>query len=111
MTTTVKNIIPRKISESSQTTQYTASNCKCRIDKFTGTNYSTGTATLSVNIVPLAGSAGNDNLVVKTKAIVAGETYTFPEVVGQVMESGGFISTVASAATAITISGSGVEFT
>ena len=40
MTVTVKNIIPRKQAENVQTTQYTASNCKTIIDKFTVTNTS-----------------------------------------------------------------------
>ena len=111
MTTTVKNIIPRKISEVSQTTQYTATNCKCRIDKFTGTNYSAATATISINLVASGGSAENKNLIIKNKSIAVGETYTFPEIVGQVLESSDFISTISSSATAITISASGVEFT
>lgn len=111
MTATVKNIIPRKLAENSQTTQYTATNCRTRIDKFTGTNVTAGAVTLSINLIASAGSAGDLNLVVKTKSIAAGETYTFPELVGQVLESGGFISTIASAASSITISSAGVEFT
>ena len=111
MTATVKTIIPAKLAENSQTTQYTASNCKTRIDKFTGTNTSGSTATLSVNLVGSGGTAGNNNLIVKTKSIAAGECYTCPEVVGQVLESGGFISTIAGTASAITIMASGVEYT
>jgi len=111
MTITVKAIIPPKQAENAQTTQYTATNCKTIIDKFTATNTSAGTETLSVNLVISGGSAGDSNLIVKTKAIAAGQTYTFPELVGQVLESGGFISTIASAATSITISAAGREIT
>ena len=39
------------------------------------------------------------------------ETYTFPEIVGQVLANGGFISTIASAANALTIRASGREIT
>jgi len=66
---------------------------------------------LSVNLVTSAGSAGDLNLVVKTKSLAAGETYTFPEIVGQVLAPSGFISTIASAATSISIRASGREIT
>lgn len=110
MTVTVKNIIPRKQAENAQTTQYTAVNCKTMVDKFTGTNTSAGAVFLAVYLVPSGGSASNSNLII-SKSIAVGECYNFPELVGQVIESGGFISTIASAATAITISASGRELT
>ena len=88
-----------------------ATNVTTIIDKFTATNYSAGAVTLSVNLVTSAGSAGDLNLVVKTKSLAAGETYTFPEIVGQVLAPSGFISTIASAATSISIRASGREIT
>lgn len=109
MTVTVKVLIPAKIAENAQTTQYTASGIRAIIDKFTATNYSAVNVTLSVNLVTSGGAAGNDNLVTKTKTLQAGETYTFPELVGQVLEAGGFISTIASAATSINMRASGRE--
>lgn len=111
MAVTVKVLIPAKIAENSQTTQYTALNCKTIIDKFTATNYSAASATISVNIVTSAGTAGDGNLIVKTKTLQPAETYTFPELVGQAMEASGFISTIASAATSINIRASGREIT
>ena len=111
MTVTVKNIIPRKQAETSQTTQYTASNCKTIIDKFTVTNTSTSNVTFSCNLVVSGGSASDSNLVVKSRTIVPSETYLCPELIGQTLESGGFISTVAGAATSLTISASGREIT
>jgi hypothetical protein len=107
MTVTVSNLIPSKIAESSQTTQYTSTNVTTIIDKFTATNYSATAATLSVNLVTSGGTAGNDNLVTKLKSLQPGEVYTFPEIVGQVLNSGGFISTIAGTATAINIRASG----
>jgi hypothetical protein len=110
MTVYVKVLIPAKIAESTQTTQYTAgNNITTIIDKFTATNYSGSTATISVNIITVADTAGNKNLIVKTKSLTAGETYTFPEIVGQALEPGGFISTIASAASAINIRSNGRE--
>jgi len=111
MTVTVKVLIPAKIAENTQTTQYTATGVTTIIDKFTATNYSAAAATISVNLVTAAGSAGNDNLIVKTKSLQAGETYTFPELVGQVLAPSGFISTIAGTATAINIRASGREVT
>lgn len=111
MAITVVNIIPRKQAENAQTTQYTAVNCKTIIDKFTATNTSAANVTLSVNLVPSAGSASTANLVIQARAIAPGETYTFPGLVGQTLEPGGFISTLASAATSLTISASGREIT
>ena len=111
MTVTAKVLIPAKIAESSQTTQYTATNVTTIIDKFTATYCSAGAVTLSVNLVTSGDTAGNQNLVVKTKSLAAGETYTFPEIVGQSLAPSGFISTIASAATSISIRASGREVT
>jgi hypothetical protein len=107
----VKTLIPSKQAENAQTTQYTATNCKTIIDKFTATNTSASNVTLSVNLVTSGGSAGVSNLVTDSRSIAPDETYTFPEIVGQVLESGAFISTIASAATSLTIRASGREIT
>jgi hypothetical protein len=111
MTVQVKVLIPAKNAENSQTTQYTSTNVTTIIDKFTATNYSAAAETLSVNLVTSSYSAGNDNLIVKTKTLQPTETYTFPEIVGQVLNAGDFISTIASAATSINIRASGREIT
>ncbi len=111
MTVTVKTLIPAKQAENTQFTQYTATNAKAIIDKFTATNTSANNVTLSVNLVPAAGSAAAGNLIVDARAVAPDETYTFPELVGQVLEPGSFISTIASAATSLTIRCSGREIT
>ena len=109
MAVSTKVLIPAKTAENVQTTQYVATNVTTIIDKFTATNYNTAAATISVNLVTALGSAGNDNLIVKTKTLQPAETYTFPELVGQVLASGGFISTIAGTASAINIRASGRE--
>ena len=111
MTVSIKVLIPPKQAENSQTTQYTATNCKAIIDKFTITNTSAGNVTISVNLVTSGGSPSASNLVMDSRAIAPDETYTCPELVGQALESGGFISTIASAATSLTIRASGREIT
>lgn len=107
MTVTVSALVASKVAENTQTTQYTSTNVRTIIDKFTATNYSAASASLSVNLVPSGGSTGDSNLTVKTKTLQPGETYTFPEIVGHILVSGDFISTLASAATSINIRVSG----
>jgi len=111
MTVTVSVLIPAKIAEDTQTTQYTSSGLKTIIDKFTATNFSGSIAVISVNIVSTLGSAGNANLITKTKTLQPTEVYTFPELVGQVLNSGDFISTLAGTASAINIRASGRQIT
>ena len=109
MAVNVRVLIPAKIAENTQTTQYTASGVTTIIDKFTATNYSATAATLSVNLVTALDGAGNQNLIVKTKSLQPSETYTFPEIVGAALAPGGSISTIASAASSINIRSSGRE--
>lgn len=111
MTVSIKVLIPAKQAENAQTTQYTAVNCKTIVDKFTITNTSAANVTISVNLVTSGGTPSASNIILDTRAIAPDECYTAPELVGQVLESGGFISTIASAATSLTIRASGREIT
>lgn len=107
MTVTATTLIEAKNAENVQTTQYTSTNVRTIIDKFTATNYSAGAVTISVNLVASGGTAADANLIVKTKTLQASECYTFPEIVGHVLEVGDFISTIAGAATSVNIRASG----
>jgi hypothetical protein len=109
MAVSVNVLIPAKIAENTQTTQYTAVNVSTIIDKFTATNYSASAATISINLVTQFDSSGNQNLIIKAKTLLPSETYTFPELVGHVLAPGGYISTLASASSAINIRSSGRE--
>lgn len=109
MSVIARNIIARKEAEATQTTQYTASGVRTIIDKFTVTNTSAANAVFSCNLVASGGTPSNANLVLKTHTIFPTETYTCPELVGQILEAGGFISTLADTANALTISASGRE--
>ena len=111
MAVTIKNLIPLKAAEATQTTQYTSTNARTVIDKFTATNVSSSPVTITVNIVPLAGTVGLSNRSVEAKTIAAKETYTVPELVGHTLEAGSFISTIASAANSLNIMCSGREIT
>ena len=111
MTVIVKTLVAPKQMEASQTTQYTANSVKALIDKATVTNTDTVNQTFSVNLVQVSGSAGSANLIIDDRAVVPGETYLCPELVGQELDAGAFISTIASNATALTLRVSGREIT
>jgi hypothetical protein len=111
MTVTSKVLVPAKQAENAQTTQYTAVNCTTYIDKATVTNTTSGNVTFSANVVTVAGSAGASNLVVNLRSIAPKETYALPELVGQVLQPGDFLSTIAGAATSLTLRVSGREIT
>ena len=109
MAVTVKVLIPAKTAENTQVTQYTANGVTTIIDKFTATNYSAVAATISVNLVTSTDTTGDQNLIVKTKTLQPSETYTFPELVGQALSPGGYISTIAGTVTSINIRSNGRE--
>lgn len=107
MTTTVASLVPAKYVEAVDTTQYISSGVKTIIDKCTVTNVSASNVTFSANLVPDGGVVGNDNLVIDARAIVPGETYICPELVGQVLDTDDLLSTLASAGSALTLVVSG----
>jgi hypothetical protein len=109
MAVTARVLVPPKQLENAQTAQYTATNVRAIIDKATVTNTSASNVTLSVNLVTVSGSASASNLIIDARTIVPDETYLCPELVGQVLEAGGFISTIAGAATSLTMRVSGRE--
>lgn len=111
MTVTSRTLVASKQAESAQTTQYTATNCTAIIDKATVTNTTSGNVTFSANVVTVAGTAGASNLVVNLRQIAPKETYALPELVGQVLQPGDFLSTIAGAATSLTLRISGREVT
>lgn len=98
-----KNGIQAKYIENAQTTQYTASNVRARLDNITVTNVTGAAATFSINIVPSAGSAATSNLIISTKSVQPGEVYRCPELVNKVLNSGSFLSAIAGTASALVI--------
>lgn len=111
MTVTTAVLVPSKQAENAQTTQYTSTNCKTIIDKATITNTTTGIVTFSANVVTAAGAASAANLVVNLRSIAPKETYALPELIGQALEPGDFLSTIAGAATSLTLRVSGRQIT
>lgn len=111
MTVRSITLVPSKQVENVQTTQYTAVNCTTYIDKFTITNTTSGNVTFSANLVTAAGAAGVANRVLGPRSIAPNETYACPELIGQVLQPGDFLSTLAGAATSLTMRVSGREIT
>jgi hypothetical protein len=107
MAVTPATLVAAKIVEATQTTQYTSTNVTTIIDKFTVTNYSAITVTISVNLVPSNDTPSNSNLIVKTRSIAPSATATFSELVGQILMSGTFVSTLASTASSLNMRVSG----
>lgn len=112
MTVTAKNLVETKFAEVAETTQYTATNVRAIVDKFTATNVTALAATIVVKIVPVGGTAATVNAITPVAtplSIAANSTYLFPEVVGQALNPGDFISTIAGTASALVIRISGRE--
>lgn len=107
-TVTTTNLFEAKYADIVQTTQYTATNVKTIIDKYSVTNISGAGVTFVVNLCANGTSASSSNKVL-SKTIAAGQTYNCPELVGQVLNSGDFISTIAGSASALVMRASGRE--
>lgn len=111
MSVTPKTLIDSQQIANSATTYYTATNVRTIIDKFTVCNTTAGAVTVTVDIVDSGGSSGVTERIISARSIAAGETYTCPEVVGHILDSGDFIAALASAATSLTLRASGREVT
>lgn len=101
-------LVEAAYSANTETTIYTATSRRTIIDK--ATCFSAAGGTFTFKIVPSAGAAGAGNAIV-TKTLAAGETYTCPEMVGQILSPGDFISELASAASTVVRRFSGREIT
>jgi hypothetical protein len=110
MTVLARTLVQPLQLTTSDVTQYTApANTRTIIDKMTATNTTGTAATLTVNLVTSAGSAGVTNTVISAQSVAAGATYICPEAVGHILNPGDFISAKAGTATAITFRVSGRE--
>ena len=114
MSTTFFALIETKHAEAAQTTQFTSRSSSTEaivsvVDSFTVTNTGSADAAFSCNVVANGESPGADNLVLRERTITPNETYTCPELVGQTLGQGDYLSTLASAADTLTIRASGRE--
>lgn len=103
-------ISPQQVANAT-TTYYTSTGLKTRIDKLSITNPTATARSITIYLVPNAGAANDGTTITKDKVVNAGETWNCPDAVGQILNSGGSIQAVASAAAALTISAAGVQIT
>lgn len=100
MSVTTSCLYETAYAPNSETTVYTSTGLRTIVDKLT--SYATGAVDVTLRIVPSGGSAGASNALAK-KTFTAGESYTWPELVGHTLEAGDFISVLASAASTATL--------
>lgn len=100
-------LVTSKYASNTETTEYTSGQgTRTILDKFTAYNSHTSAVLVTVKLVQQGGTAGGQH-VIAAKSIQPGETYTFPEVVGHVLEPAGFVSVLAATASAVVIRISG----
>ena len=98
MTVTAKALVDAKYAANAETTQYTApAGVRAIVDKFTVTNVTAAAATITIKVVPSGGAAGATNVITQTASVAANSVYQASEMVGQILNAGDFISTLASA--------------
>jgi hypothetical protein len=112
MAQVAKRIISGSQLTATAATYYTApANTKCVVKRLTFCNTSSDPVAATIYLVPSGGSAADSNTIAKTKTLYPAEAWSCPDAEGHVLEAGGTIQALASAATSITIVGSGVEIT
>ena len=93
-------------------TYYTAgSGTRAVIKKATFVNDHTSAVTVTINLVPSGDTAAYGNALIKSKTLAAGETWTCFEIENHELETGGFISMLASVTAKIGCRISGYQVT
>lgn len=108
MATTINTLIQAKYAEPTQTVQYTVPSLTAAIiDKFTITNVGVDNESITIHIVEEGDAPQDYNIVVNDRLLAPLETYTCPELVGQILSSGDYITTIASTISTLAIRASG----
>jgi hypothetical protein len=111
MAVTAKALVEGQIIPNADTTVYTAPAFTTTIiDKLTCANYDSVSRVIAISIVASGGSVGNAYYIAK-RTLASFETYTWPEVVGQILNPGDFVSAIASNNTGVNLRMSGREIT
>ena len=111
MAVVAKALVEGTIVPNADTTVYTAPlSVTTILDKVTSLNYDTVARVQTISIVAASGSVGNAYFVAK-HTFQPYETYTWPEVVGQVLNQQDFVSVISSNNTGMNIRISGREIT
>ena len=111
MTVTAKALAEGQIIPNADTTVYTAPAFTTTIiDKLTCANYDSVSRVITISIVASGNVVGNAYYIAK-RTLASYETYTWPEVVGQILNTGDFVSAIASNNTGVNLRMSGREIT
>ena len=110
MAITVQTLIQAKYAEPTQTVQYVVpASTATIIDKFTVVNTSANNESLTLHLVQEGDTDQDSNILINARLLAPQEAYTCPELVGHILSSGDFISTVASTLDTLSIRASGRE--
>jgi hypothetical protein len=111
MAVTARALVEGQIIPNANTTVYTCPlSVTTILDKVTSANYDSVARVQTVSIVASGGAVGDAYYIAK-KTFAPFETYTWPEVVGQILNPGDFISVISSNNTGVNIRISGREIT
>ena len=111
MTVTAKVLLEGTIIPNADTTVYTTPlSTTTIIDKVTSANYDSVARTITISIVK-SGSVVGDAYYIAKRTLAAKETYIWPEVVGQILAAGDFVSAISSNNTGVNLRMSGREIT
>lgn len=92
------------------TTLYTATAIRAQVHAANFLNTSGGAVTVTLHLVPEGGALGDANMIMKAKALNAGEAYKSLELIGQWLNPGDTIQALASADTAVSVMIGGAEY-
>lgn len=93
-------------------TYYTApENTTAEISAATATNVTASARTVTVYIIPSAGSAASTNIVVRTRTVPANAAVQLWELIGQKLPAGSFLQALADGATAVNLTVGGYQVT
>lgn len=109
MATTTTVLVGSKYLENVQTDQYIAVGVKAVIDAVTLTNSGGTGANVTLQIVPVSGSASSSNTMISSHYLSPGESYSCPELVGHVLRPNEKLSGICMVASAVVIRVSGRE--
>jgi hypothetical protein len=111
MAVIAKALVEGQIIPNTDTTVYTCPlSVTTILDKVTSINYDSVARIQTVSIVAAGAAVGNAYYIAK-HTFAAFETYTWPEVVGQVLNANDFVSVISSNNTGVNIRISGREIT
>lgn len=109
-TTTAKALIYAKFASAAPTSEYTCPvSTRTIIDKFTATNVNGSPQTVTVYVVPNAGTVASSNTIYSAFSVDAGETADLTGLQNHILAAGETIQVVASLSSAIVIRCSGRE--